>query len=113
MCRTARRATSNVEALTCVGAMSPDIEIAKRSGIPFKIAAKVDDADLVYFKNEILPLLKHPLIEFLGEINENQKCEFLSKARALLFPIGVMIEAMWSGTLVIAWRNGSGRRSDH
>jgi glycosyltransferase involved in cell wall biosynthesis len=90
------------------------IEIAKRSGIPLKIAAKVDDADRVYFTDEILPLLKHPLIEFLGEIDENQKCEFLGKARALLFPIDwpepfglVMIEAMSAGTPVIAWRKGS------
>jgi glycosyltransferase involved in cell wall biosynthesis len=90
------------------------IEIAKRSGIPLKIAAKVDDADRVYFTDEILPLLKHPLIEFLGEIDENRKCEFLGKARALLFPIDwpepfglVMIEAMSAGTPVIAWRKGS------
>ena len=106
--------------LAFLGRISPEkrpdraIEIAKRSGIPLKIAAKVDDADRVYFKDEILPLLKHPLIEFLGEIDEGQKCEFLGKARALLFPIDwpepfglAMIEAMSAGTPVIAWRKGS------
>lgn len=79
-----------------------------------KIAAKVDDADLAYFKAEIEPLLDHPLIEFLGEIDERQKRKFLDKALALLFPIDwpepfglVMIEAMSAGTPVIAWREGS------
>ena len=79
-----------------------------------KIAAKVDAADLAYFKTQIEPLLDHPLIEFIGEIGETQKSEFLGKARALLFPIDwpepfglVMIEAMSAGTPVIAWRNGS------
>ena len=90
------------------------IEIAKRAGIPLKLAAKVDAVDLEYFETEIEPLLDHPLIEFIGEINETQKCEFLGKARALLFPIDwpepfelVMIEAMSAGTPVIAWPNGS------
>ena len=108
------------EYLAFLGRISPEkrpdraIEIAKRSGVPLKIAAKVDDADLTYFKAEIEPLLDHPLIEFLGEIDERQKCEFLGKARALLFPIDwpepfglVMIEAMSAGTPVIAWRKGS------
>jgi glycosyltransferase involved in cell wall biosynthesis len=108
------------EYLAFLGRISPEkrpdraIEIAKRSGVPLKIAAKVDDADLTYFKAEIEPHLDHPLIEFLGEIDERQKCEFLGKARALLFPIDwpepfglVMIEAMSAGTPVIAWRKGS------
>ncbi|WP_084572721.1 glycosyltransferase family 4 protein [Methylocapsa aurea] len=106
--------------LAFLGRISPEkrpdraIEIAKRSGMRLKMAAKVDAADLAYFKAEIEPLLDHPLIEFIGEINETQKCEFLGKARALLFPIDwpepfglVMIEAMSAGTPVIAWRNGS------
>src|SRR3984893_7754878 len=90
------------------------IEIAKRAGIRLKLAAKVDAVDLEYFKTEIEPLLDHPLIEFIGEIDETQKCEFLGKAHALLFPIDwqepfglVMIEAMSAGTPVIAWPNGS------
>ena len=106
--------------LAFLGRISPEkrpdraIEIAKRAGMPLKIAAKVDVADFTYFKAEIEPLLDHPLIEFIGEINESQKCQFLGKARALLFPIDwpepfglVMIEAMSAGTPVIAWRNGS------
>jgi glycosyltransferase involved in cell wall biosynthesis len=106
--------------LAFLGRISPEkrpdraIEIAKRAGAPLKIAAKVDNADLDYFKEEIEPLLDHPLIEFIGEINEAQKCQFLGEARALLFPIDwpepfglVMIEAMSAGTPVIAWRNGS------
>jgi glycosyltransferase involved in cell wall biosynthesis len=90
------------------------IEIAKRAGVRLKLAAKVDAVDIEYFETEIEPLLDHPLIEFVGEINEAQKSEFLGNARALLFPIDwpepfglVMIEAMSAGTPVIAWPNGS------
>ena len=106
--------------LAFLGRISPEkrpdraIEIAKRSGVKLKIAAKVDYADRKYFEREIEPLLDHPLIEFIGEINEHQKCDFLGNAMALLFPIDwiepfglVMIEAMSAGTPVIAWRNGS------
>jgi glycosyltransferase involved in cell wall biosynthesis len=106
--------------LAFLGRISPEkrpdraIEIAKRAGIPLKLAAKVDAADIAYFKTEIEPLLDHPLVEFMGEIGETQKAEFLGKARALLFPIDwpepfglVMIEAMSAGTPVIAWSNGS------
>jgi glycosyltransferase involved in cell wall biosynthesis len=90
------------------------IEIAIRAGIRLKIAAKVDVVDQGYFDEVIRPMLDHPLIEFIGEINENQKSVFLGGALALLFPIDwiepfglVMIEAMSAGTPVIAWRNGS------
>jgi len=90
------------------------IEIAIKAGVKLKIAAKVDKSDLTYFKDVIEPMLIHPLIEFIGEINETQKCDFIGNARALLFPIDwiepfglVMIEAMSAGTPVIAWRNGS------
>ena len=106
--------------LAFLGRISPEkrpdraIEIAKRAGIPLKLAAKVDAVDLEYFETAIEPLLDHPLIEYIGEINETQKCEFLGNARALLFPIDwpepfglVMIEAMSAGTPVIAWPNGS------
>jgi glycosyltransferase involved in cell wall biosynthesis len=82
--------------------------------MPLKLAAKVDPVDVDYFRTEIKPLLDHPLIEFIGEIDESQKAAFLGGARALLFPIDwpepfglVMIEAMSAGTPVIAWRNGS------
>jgi glycosyltransferase involved in cell wall biosynthesis len=106
--------------LAFLGRISPEkrpdraIEIAKRAGVSLKIAAKVDHVDLEYFKAEIEPLLDHPLVEFIGEINDSQKCQFLGQARALLFPIDwpepfglVTIEAMSAGTPVIAWRNGS------
>jgi glycosyltransferase involved in cell wall biosynthesis len=106
--------------LAFLGRIAPEkrpdraIEIAKRAGIRLKLAAKVDAVDLEYFETEIEPLLDHPLVEFIGEIDETQKCEFLGMARALLFPIDwpepfglVMIEAMSAGTPVIAWRNGS------
>jgi glycosyltransferase involved in cell wall biosynthesis len=90
------------------------IEIAKRAGLPLKIAAKVDKVDQEYFEGVIQPLLSHPLVEFVGEINEHEKRGFLGNACALLFPIDwpepfglVMIEAMSAGTPVIAWRNGS------
>jgi glycosyltransferase involved in cell wall biosynthesis len=90
------------------------IEIAIRAGDRLKIAAKVDEVDRGYFDEVIRPMLDHPLIEFIGEIDESQKSVFLGGALALLFPIDwiepfglVMIEAMSAGTPVIAWRNGS------
>lgn len=106
--------------LAFLGRMSPEkrpdraIAIAKRAGVPLKIAAKVDKADQAYFEEVIRPLLDHPLVEFVGEVNEHEKCSFLGNALALLFPIDwpepfglVMIEAMSAGTPVIAWRHGS------
>jgi glycosyltransferase involved in cell wall biosynthesis len=90
------------------------IEIAKRVGMPLKIAAKVDRADRRYFKREIEPLLNDPHVEWLGEINDKDKDEFLGNAYALLFPIDwpepfglVMIESMACGTPVIAYAGGS------
>jgi len=106
--------------LAFLGRISPEkgpdraIEIAKRTGMRLKIAAKVDRADTAYFEEVIAPLLDDPLIEFIGEIGDADKPEFLGNARALLFPIDwpepfglVMIEAMAAGTPVIAWRCGS------
>jgi len=106
--------------LAFLGRISPEkrpdraIEIAKRSGTPLKIAAKVDPADKEYFRREIEPLLDHPLVEFIGEIDDHSKNDFLRGAMALLFPIDwpepfglVMIEAMACGTPVIAWKHGS------
>jgi glycosyltransferase involved in cell wall biosynthesis len=106
--------------LAFLGRISPEkgpdraIEIAKRAEVPLKIAAKVDKVDQPYFEDVIRPLLGHPLVEFIGEIGDHEKAAFLGNARALLFPIDwpepfglVVIEAMATGTPVIAWRCGS------
>lgn len=106
--------------LAFLGRISPEkgvdraIAIAKGVGMPLKIAAKVDSADKRYFEESIKPLLGDPLVEFIGEVDDRQKGEFLGKAAALLFPIAwpepfglVMIEAMACGTPVIAWNHGS------
>jgi len=108
--------------LAFLGRISPEkrpdraIEIARRTGLRLKLAAKVDHADRVYFEREIEPLLDDPLVEFVGEIGDADKPAFLGEAQAFLFPIDwpepfglVMIEAMAAGTPVIAWRSGSTR----
>jgi glycosyltransferase involved in cell wall biosynthesis len=90
------------------------IQIARSLGVPLKIAAKVDRVDESYFREEIEPLLSGGGVEFIGEINEQQKNAFLGEALALLFPIDwpepfglVMVEAMACGTPVLAFRCGS------
>jgi len=107
--------------LAFLGRICPDkgilaaIEIARRAGMTLKVAAKVDPADQAYYDAQVAPVLAHsPHVEFIGEINDARKPEFLGNARALLFPICwpepfglVMIESMACGTPVIAFNCGS------
>jgi glycosyltransferase involved in cell wall biosynthesis len=106
--------------LAFLGRIAPEkradraIEIARRSGVPLCIAAKVDDADRRYFEESIEPQLDGSFIRYVGEVDEQHKGEFLRGALALLFPIDwpepfglAMIEAMACGTPVIAFRAGS------
>jgi len=103
-----------------VGRISPEkrvdraIEIALRCGMPLYIAAKIDKNEETYFEEAIKPLLNHPLVEYVGEIGEVEKNEFLGKAKALLFPVEwpepfglVQIESFACGTPVIAYACGA------
>jgi glycosyltransferase involved in cell wall biosynthesis len=90
------------------------IRVAVKAGIPLKIAARVDAADRDYFEREVRPLLGHPLVEWIGEQNDDEKNRLLGSARAMLLPIdweepfGVtFIEALACGTPVISRPRGS------
>ena len=106
--------------LAFLGRISPEkrpdraVAIAAAAGRQLRVAAKVDNADRAYFEDHIEPLMREPLVEYVGEIGDAEKSDFLGGADALLFPIDwpepfglVMIEAMACGTPVIAWPNGS------
>ncbi|HEU4929792.1 MAG TPA: glycosyltransferase family 4 protein [Candidatus Krumholzibacteria bacterium] len=108
------------EYLAFVGRISPEkrldraIRIARKSGLMLRVAAKIDKVDQVYFHRTIEPMLDGPGVEFVGEIGEKDKDDFLGNALALLFPIDwpepfglTMIEALACGTPVIAWPCGS------
>ncbi len=106
--------------LAFLGRVSPEkgldaaIEIALRAGMPLKVAAKVDRADKEYFESHIKPMLNSELIEFVGEISDSEKNEFLGNAIAFLFPINwsepfgiVLIESLACGVPVVAYPRGS------
>ena len=106
--------------LAFVGRLSPEkgpleaIEVAERTGIPLKIAAKINEWERDYFEGAIRPRLAPPMIEHVGELDERNKRQFLAGALALLFPIQwpepfgmVMIEAMATGTPVLAFPVGA------
>ena len=103
-----------------IGRVSPEkrldraIDIARAAGVPLRIAAKVDVADVPYFRQIIQPRLNDPGVEFIGEVNGRQKADLLGNAAVLLFPIDwpepfglAMIEAMSYGTPVVAWHHGA------
>lgn len=108
--------------LAFVGRISPEkgvdraIEIARRAGVRLVIAAKVDVVDQEYFEEHIQPMLDETkgLVEFIGEVNEQEKQQLLGNAIAMLFPIDwpepfglAMIESMACGTPVITRNKGS------
>ncbi|MDG4898708.1 glycosyltransferase family 4 protein [Mesorhizobium sp. WSM4976] len=107
--------------LAFLGRISPEkgpeaaIEIAARAGMPLKIAAKIDAVDRSFWSDRVEPqVLRHSNVEFIGEIDERKKAEFLGNAAALLFPIDwpepfglVTIEAMACGTPVVAFNRGA------
>jgi glycosyltransferase involved in cell wall biosynthesis len=106
--------------LAFLGRISPEkrpdraIRIARRLGMKLRIAAKIEKVDLAYYESVVKPMLSGPGVEFVGEIGERDKADFLGNAAALLFPIDwpepfglVMIEAMACGTPVLAFGCGS------
>ena len=106
--------------LAFLGRLSPEkrpdlaIQVAKRLGVPLKIAAKIAEPDRPYFEREIRALIDHPLVEFVGELGDEDKWRFLGDALCLLFPVDwpepfglAMIEAMACGTPVVARPCGS------
>lgn len=106
--------------LLFIGRISPEkrvdraVDVARRAGLPLRVAAKISETDERYFHEEIEHLFEEPFVEYLGEVGDERKGELLRGARAMLFPIDwqepfglVLIEAMACGTPSIAWDKGS------
>lgn len=106
--------------LAFLGRISPEkrpdhaIELAKTLDMPLKIAAKIDAVNQAYFAAQVEPLMDHPLVEFVGEITDAEKNDFIGQAYALVCPHDwpepfgiVLIEALACGTPVLAYRRGS------
>jgi glycosyltransferase involved in cell wall biosynthesis len=115
-----RKGSGDAGYLAFIGRISPEkgpdaaIRIAAAAGMNIKIAAKIDKVDRAYFEEHVQPLFALPHVEYIGEIDETQKSEFLGNAAGLIFPIAwrepfglAMIEAMACGTPVVAMRLGS------
>jgi glycosyltransferase involved in cell wall biosynthesis len=111
---------SQGEYLAFLGRLSPEkgpdvaIKWARAAGLPLRIAAKISRGESRFVKDKIEPFLDGQMVQFVGEVNDSGKADFLGHAKALLFPIDwpepfglVMIEAMACGTPVIALRRGS------
>jgi glycosyltransferase involved in cell wall biosynthesis len=106
--------------LAFLGRMSPEkgphhaIAIAKATGIPLRMAGKVDPIDREFFETQVLPHIDGEFIKFQGEANHAQKNELMGRAVATLFPITwrepfglVMVEALATGSPVVAMALGS------
>jgi glycosyltransferase involved in cell wall biosynthesis len=106
--------------LAFVGRLSPEkgpqeaIAIAQATGLPLKMAGKIDVVDQAFYEEHLLPLIDGDQIQYLGEVSHEQKVELLAGATVTLFPITwrepfglVMIESMATGTPVVGMALGS------
>ena len=90
------------------------IQLAINIGMQIKLAGKVDFAGSSYFSEEVKPLLRHPLVEYLGELDQKQTIKLLSHAKVNLHPVGFrepfglsVLEAAYCGTPTLAIARGS------